>query len=155
MRCTEETLIPATAAMAAAVQWVVSPGGSPWVRATTRSAISAAKGGMRDRRVLSRNKPSTPASMNRSCQRQTAVLLLPVRRMIAFVPSPAVLKSTIRARQTCFCGLFRSATIASSRTRSAALTVTMMPVRIPQVRISASQEESQTGLFRQILSTSL
>jgi hypothetical protein len=36
-----------------------------------------------------------------SCQRQTAVLLLPVRRMTAFVPSPSAV-TTIAARQTCF-----------------------------------------------------
>src|SRR5882724_8798390 len=72
MRCTELTLTPASLAIALAVQWVVSPGGSPRVRATTRAAISGPRGAMREGRVLSRSRPSTPSSMNRSCQRHTA-----------------------------------------------------------------------------------
>ena len=46
--------------------------------------------------------------MKRSCQRQTQVFDLPVRRMISFVPTPSALKRTISARQTCFCGALRS-----------------------------------------------
>ena len=72
-----------------AVQWVVSPGGSARVSAITRSATSGAKGGMREGRVLSRSSPSTPSCMNRSCQRHTQVLALPVRRMISAVPRPS------------------------------------------------------------------
>ena len=60
----------------------LAPGGSVWVNSTTRSATSGANGGMRDGRVLSRSRPSAPASMNRCCQRHTAVLALAVRRMI-------------------------------------------------------------------------
>jgi hypothetical protein len=56
MCCTEETLMPVALAIAAAVQWVASPGGSP-------------------------------ACMDRSCQRQTTDLLLPICRMIAVAPS--------------------------------------------------------------------
>lgn len=51
---------------------------------------------------LSRRRPSTPSSQNRSCQRQTAVLLIAVFCMIAIVPSPSAVASTILARQTCF-----------------------------------------------------
>ena len=54
--------------------------------------------------------------------------------MIAVVPSPSAVASTILARQTCFCGLLRFATTASSRSRSAAVTSTTIPVRIPQTR---------------------
>ena len=54
---------------------------------------------MRDGRVLSRSSLSTPAVMNRSCQRHTEVLLLPVRRMTATVPSPAAVNKMLRARQ--------------------------------------------------------
>src|SRR5512134_3841808 len=115
MRCTEEMLIPVALAIAAAVQWVASPGGSPAVNSTTRAITVLSKGSLRDGRVLSRSRPSTPAPMNRSCQRQITDLLLPVCRMSAAVPSPSAVKSTIRARQTCFCGLFRLATIAASR----------------------------------------
>src|SRR5712692_8291284 len=154
IRCTEETLIPAVLAIMPAVQWVVSPGGSCWVSAITRAATAAPNGGMRERRVLSRRSPSTPACMNRSCQRHTQVLLLPVRRMISTVPSPSAVSSTIRARHTCFCGLFRSATIVSKRARSAALTSTTISLRIPQTRTRREPGESPVGFFRQVLSTS-
>ena len=53
--------------------------------------------------------------MNRSCQRQTQVLDLPVSAMIDEFPSPSSLFRMIRARQTCFCELFGSATIACNR----------------------------------------
>jgi hypothetical protein len=39
--------------------------------------------------VLSRGRPSAPSQAKRSGQRQTAVLLLPVGRTIAFLPSPS------------------------------------------------------------------
>ena len=91
----------------------------------------ASQGGMRDGRILSRSRPLTPSVMNRSCHRQTAVLLVPVRRMISAVPQPSAVSSTMCARQTCFWGAFRSATMAASRLRSVALTSTMTPVRMP------------------------
>jgi hypothetical protein len=53
--------------------------------------------------------------MNRACQRQTVVFDFPVVAMTAFVPTPAALSSEICARQTCFCGVSRPATRASSR----------------------------------------
>src|SRR5258708_5318345 len=146
--------MPAALAMAAAVQCVVSPGGSALVRATTRSITGWASGGMRGGRVLSHSRPSTPACMKRSCQRQTTDLLLPVRRMIVAVPRPSAVSSTIRQRQTCFCGLLRSATTASRRARSAAFTVTMIPLRIPETRTPASPWESSKGLNCQVGSTS-
>ena len=71
--------------------------------------------------ALSLRRPSTPSDMNRSCQRQTAVLLTPTVRMIVAVPSPSAVASTIRARQTCFWGLLRSSTIACRRLRSVGL----------------------------------
>jgi hypothetical protein len=37
------------------------------------------------------------------------VLALPVARMISVVPMPCADSSTICARHTCLCGLFRSA----------------------------------------------
>src|SRR5262245_39796904 len=81
--------------------------------------------------------------MKRSCQRHTTDLLLPVRRMISAVPKPSAVSKTIRARQTWFCGLFRLATIAASRRRSAALTSTTIPVRISKTRTAASLWESR------------
>ena len=102
MRWTELTLTPAALAIMAPVQWVASPGGSLSVRATMRSASSSPSGGMREGRVLSRSKPSTPSRMKRSCQRQTQVFDLAVRRMISPVPNPSAVSKTISARQTCF-----------------------------------------------------
>jgi len=78
---------------------------------------------------------------------------LPVSRMTAAVPRPAALRSTIRARQTCFCGLLGSATMARNRRRSVAVTVKEMPLRMLQNRMSATTSESQIGLFRSDQST--
>ena len=61
-----------------------------------------------------------PSFMNRSCQRQTQVFDLPVRRMISLVPTPSALERMIAARQACFCEALRSLVIASSRPRGAA-----------------------------------
>jgi hypothetical protein len=66
-------------------------------------------------RVLSTSNPSVPASMKRCCQRHTQVLAFSVARMISFVPTPWADNSTICARQTCFCGPFRSAAISTRR----------------------------------------
>jgi hypothetical protein len=132
MRCTEETLMPAAFDIIAAVQCVGSPGGSARVKATVRSCTLAGSGGMREGRVLSCSRPSIPACMNRSRQRHTVTLLVPAWRMISLVPTPSAVSSTIRARQTCFCRLFRSATIACKRARSAAFTSTVIPSRMPR-----------------------
>src|SRR5271156_3935553 len=61
-----------------------------------------------------------------------AGLGLLVSRMIALVPTPSAVSKTIRARQTCFCGAFRSLTSARSRSRSAEETERVTPARIPQ-----------------------
>jgi hypothetical protein len=50
-----------------------------------------------------------PSAIKRACQRQIVGLPLPVCRWIAIVPTPSALSSTIRARHTCFCGLFPEA----------------------------------------------
>jgi hypothetical protein len=52
--------------------------------------------------------------MKRCCQRQTQVLEVPVRRMISLVPTLSALRSTMAARQACFCEELRSLVIASS-----------------------------------------
>ena len=117
MRCTEEMLTPAASAIAAPVQCVASATGGSIVSVTTRSATAGSSFGMREGLVLSRSSPSKPSSAKRSCQRQTQVLDLLVSRMIALVPTPSAVSKTIRARQTCFCGAFRSLTSARSRSR--------------------------------------
>ena len=43
-----------------------------------------------------------PFRSEASCQRQTQVFDLPVRRMISTVPKPVAESSTISARQACF-----------------------------------------------------
>ena len=96
---------------------VVSTGGSASVSATTRAATSGPSGGMREGRVLSCRRPSMPSIMNRSCQRQTQVFDLPVRRMISLVPTPSALERMIAARQACFCG---GITVPGDRFKSAA-----------------------------------
>ena len=54
----------------------------------------------------------------------------PAQRMISAVPQPSAAARMIRARQTCFCGLLRSATTAANRSRSAVLTSMLIPSRI-------------------------
>ena len=118
MRRTALALMPLARAIRSAVQWVVSTGGSASVSATTRAATSGPSGGMREGRVLSCRRPAMPSFMNRSCQRQTQVFDLPVRRMISLVPTPSALERMIAARQACFCEALRSLVIASSRPRT-------------------------------------
>jgi hypothetical protein len=153
IRRTEDGLIPTALAIAGAVQCVAACGGAWLVSATTRSTVAVGKGAMRDGRVLSRVSPATPSDINRSCQRQTTVLPLPTARMIAMVPAPATLSSTIRARQTCFCGLLRSRMIDCKRVRSAAVTSMVIPLRIPHNGTNHPREKLLFGLFRQVLST--
>src|ERR1700691_3564633 len=74
--------------------------------------------------------------------------------MTSVVLTPSAVKSTIRVRQTCFCGLLRSAAIASRRVRSAAFKSMVGLVRIRQTRTPRQRRESSMRLFRQILSTS-
>jgi hypothetical protein len=87
--------VSAADAIDAPVQWVVSPGGSLSVSATTRSAAR-----LRTQRLdaaWSRSGPSKPSSMKRSRHRQTQVLDLAVRRMISFVPTPSAVRGAISA----------------------------------------------------------
>jgi hypothetical protein len=108
------------------VQCVVSPGGVPIVRSTTRLTVSAGSGALPGFRVLSRSSPSTPSCMNRSCQRQTTGFDLPDCRITSRVPQPSAVARMTLARQTC--GALRSEMIAASRQRSSGVTVTMIPV---------------------------
>ena len=120
---TVDAATPATFAIARSVQWVASCGGACWVRRTIPATPSGGIGALPGGRDLSRSKPLTPSCMNRSCQRQTQVLDLPVSAMIDELPSPSSLFKMIRARQTYFCELFGSATIPCNRCRSPDVTV--------------------------------
>src|SRR5262245_44399432 len=127
MRCTDRKLTPATFASIRPVQCVASPGGGPVTRSMTSCTVSAGSGALPGLRVLSRSKPSTPSAMNRACQVHTTGFALPDRRMISAVPQPSAVARMIWARHTCFCGAQRSETIASSRRRSAQVTLTTIP----------------------------
>ena len=109
--------MPIDFAIASAVQWVVSPGGSANVSFRMRSATSAPSGLMREGRVLLRSRPNTPSAMNRSCQRQTAVLATPASRMIAFVPNSGSQEHDATAPDV----LLRSVAIANYRLKTAAI----------------------------------
>ena len=113
--CTVLTAKPIALAIARLVQWVVSPGGGPSVRAINCATTGSGTGGLPGLRVLSCSSPSTPASMKRRCQRHTQGLETPARRMISAVPQPSAVARMICARHTCFWALLRSATTASSR----------------------------------------
>src|SRR4029077_9556034 len=153
MRRTEDGLIPTVLAIAGALQWVASWGGAWLVSATTRSTVSAGSGGMRQGRVLSRGNPSIPSCMKRSCQRQTTVLPLPTARVMAVVPAPSAVRTMIRARHTCYCALLRLRMIVSSQTRSSAVTVMEIPLRITDNRTTANLQKLLFGLLCQVLST--
>ena len=112
MRRTALALMPLARAIRSAVQWVGSTGGSASVSATTRAATSGPSGGMREGRVLSCRRPSMPSFMNRSCQRQTQVFDLPVRRMISWVPIPSPLERMIAATPSVF---LRGVTVPGDR----------------------------------------
>jgi hypothetical protein len=93
------------------------------------------------------SKPATPWAMKRACQRQIVGLPLPVCRWIAIVRTPSALSSTIRARHTCFCGLFPEPITASSRSRSPGPSRTSMPFLIQP----DSHIHEPTGIIRQRL----
>jgi hypothetical protein len=73
--------------------------------------------------------------MKRSCQRHTQGSETPARRMISAAPQPSAVARMIRARQTCFYGLLRSAATAARRSQAAALTSMLIPSRIKHHRI--------------------
>src|SRR4051794_10537547 len=153
MRRTALALMPLARAIRSAGQWGGSSRGSGRVRAPTRAAPPGPSGGMREGRVLSCRRPSMPSFMNRSCQRQTQVFDLPVRRMISLVPTPSALERMIAARQACFCEALRSLVIASSRPRTDRVIVMEIPVRMRQTRTATETVESQSGLFCQAKTT--
>jgi hypothetical protein len=99
------------------VQWGVSPGGGARARSTICLIALGGSGALPGLGDLSRNGPATPSAMKRACHAQTTGFDLPDRRMISVVPQPSAVARMMLARQTCFWGALRSATIASSRRR--------------------------------------
>jgi hypothetical protein len=63
---------------------------------------------------------------------------LPTARVMAVVPAPSAVRTMIRARQTCFCGLLRSRMIDCKRARSAGVTSTVIPLRMPHSRTAGA-----------------
>lgn len=113
-----------------------------------RSGLSSAMGIFPGGRELLRDNPAIPSSMKRACQRHTVIFAVPVCFMMADVPTPSALISTIRARQKCFCGVLRLVTRASRRRRSESQRVMEIPVRLLQGRTGWTAGESTVGLFR-------
>src|SRR3954463_3198069 len=116
--CTAPRLMPTALAIARPVQWVASPGGASRVNSTTRSTVASDRRGVPGGRVLSRSRPATPSAMNRSCQRQTHGLDLPVRCRIVLVPRSSAVARMISARPTCF---LRAAAIGHHRLQAGTL----------------------------------
>ena len=69
-------------------------------------------------------------------------------------PSPSALSSTIRARQTCFCDVFRSARVLRAEGDPRSESVKEMPLRIPPDSQDGPQTETPHGLNRQGSTTS-
>jgi hypothetical protein len=88
---------------------------------TTCLILSGVSGWTRDGRVASFSSPSTPLAVKRRHQRRTVSTLLLTAVAIAPVAKPSLAKSTIRALQTTFWGVFRSRISRSNRSRSGAL----------------------------------
>ena len=120
------------------------------------------------RRVAGRGQGDHPLGHDRGAQRRDArgpglVAQQPVdaRRHEPLLPAPDTglrlagaphdlgraeaigVSSTIRARQTCFCGLLRSATSASRRRRSDGETAMEIPVRMRQTRMPLTKGNPQ------------
>src|SRR4051795_11882151 len=112
---------PTRSATARPVQCVTSPGGSEQVMARTWATVSGGTGGLPGGRVLSRSSPWTPSSAKRCCQRHTAGRLTPTRRATSSTGRRSSEHRMMRARWTCLCIRFRSATRAVRRSRSPAL----------------------------------
>jgi hypothetical protein len=134
------------------------PGGGPVSRFCWRGGLGErhdAFGDVRPQRRDARtSRLVSQETVKRSCQRQTQVFDLPVRRMISLVPTPSALNSTISARQTCLCGALRSRVSTFRRRRSAGLRVMEIPVRMRQTRMRPIPWESPPGFKCQTRSTS-
>ena len=121
---------PIASAIARLVQCVVRR------RRAERAGDQAADHRVGDRRFaglprLVAQQPLNPGAIKRCCQRHTLGLDTPARRMTSTVPQPSAVARMICARHTCFCALLRSATTASSRSRSPGPSRTSMPFCIP------------------------
>jgi len=88
--------------------------------------------------------------MAMALQRHTTGFDFPDRRITSKVPQPSAVARTMLARQTCFCGALRSATIASSRRRSSGVTLTTIPALMPR----ACTASTDLGIVRRNHTTS-
>src|SRR3954454_16495317 len=99
--------------------------------------VAAAEPGGRSRALEALHRAVSRLD-NRSRHRRTHGRETPARCPILTVPWPSAAARTILARQTCFCGLLRSATTALSRARSVLLTSRLIPLAMPH-HIAAGQ----------------
>ena len=88
----------------------------------------------------------------RSCQRQTQVFDLPVRRMISLVPTPSALERMIAARQACFCEALRFGDHFKSAADGPRDRDGNSGAHAPDSQATET-EESQSGLFCQAKTT--
>ncbi|WP_208250602.1 hypothetical protein [Rhizobium sp. T1473] len=93
---------------------------------------------------MSCSRPGTPSSMNRACQRQTAVLLTPAVRIIAAVPSPSASGQHDPGAPDVLLG---GAVVNDhlQALRSVGFKWTVMPVGILKARTPANSWESHEG----------
>ena len=138
---------------------MVSPGGSPSVKATRRSAASALNGLIREGRVLSRSRPSNPSSSEPVLQK--AFLPAPNAGLgLGRSPHDRVRADAIGGQQHDFSPpdvlprrvavLHHSLEPANSGGRNGE---GFFPARIAQTRTSSPHRESHRGLKCQVRST--
>ena len=119
MRCTLVWLSPTARAMLADAPVRALPAASrARSSATTRAITAADSGGLRPGRLASRRNPSMPCASVALLPAADRPLALADGAHDRLVPQPSADISTMRARQTSFCGVLRSATQPSSVARS-------------------------------------
>ncbi len=116
-----------------------------WVNLTIFATGSGARGVLPGGRVLSRRSPSTPSSIEAVLPAPDTVLRLAGLSHDGHPASPSSLRRPMRARQTCFCGLFGSGTTVSRRRRSPEVSVNETPGRILQTSVIDKSEEHNNG----------
>src|SRR5215472_7214905 len=126
MRCTDRKLIPTALASIRPVQCVASPGGGPVTRSMTFWTVAAGSGGLTGLRVLSRSNPSTPS-------RHEPLLPSPHHRL-RFARSAHDLggAAAVGGGEDDLGAPHMLETIASSRRRSARVTLTTIPALMPR-----------------------
>lgn len=111
IRCTARKEIPTRLATVRWVSWATSSGGSEQGSASACATIRVECGRVPGEQILSRERPSTPASAKRCCQRQTVGRLMPSYRATSCTVRRSAESRTIQARGMCLRGRDRSPAI--------------------------------------------